>query len=302
MQAEVELSGRGLRDRILLIKSLEGLRDVDDDEALKLLAEYARERRFSRGEMLLREGAPIRFVYFPLSGQIEVRRFGKLVSRVRRGRGVGMLSVLSRDPVGVDAEAQEDLLALELPAAILVTAYEENFSLVRNALRNGTKVLLEARGNLPVRPGEAEEPQMGTHRERAETLVERIIKARESPLFRSVNLDAVVDLCRRMKEVRVGPGTPLWNIGDRGSFMFRVDYGKVRATSGSGESVVVGAGFALGAMDALGDHARSYSAVTESDVIGVRNDGEAMMAVLESNPELAMDMIAMVTGELLKGN
>lgn len=301
MQSELEFEGRGLRDRILLIKAMDAF-VVLDDEGQALLAEYARERPFPSGTALLREGDPIRNVYFLMTGRVEVRRRGKLVATVERGRPVGVLSVLARDNLGVDAIALTDVVALEIPVTMFLSAYEDNFSVVRNGLHIQSRILLKTRGNLPIAPEHAEPPQMGVWRDREETLVERIIKAREAPLFRNINLDAVVDLCRRMKEQRFEAGHTLWQIGERGAFHFRIDYGHIRCTNADGNSVVIGAGWVIGSMDVLGDHPRSYGAVTETEVIGIRIDAEAMFSVLESNIELAMDMIAMLSGQLLAGN
>jgi hypothetical protein len=55
-------------------------------------------------------------------------------------------------------------------------------------------------------------------------------------------------------------------------------------------------------MDVFGDHPRSFRAVTETQVIGNRIEQEGMMAVLESNVELAMDVIALVSSQLLAGD
>jgi CRP-like cAMP-binding protein len=301
MQSELELSHRGLRDRILVIKSLDVMTSLDDD-ALTLFAEYARERRFAKGDELLRAGQTIRFIYLIISGRVEVKRLGELLTHADRGGSVGVLSTLARDSIGVDAVADTDVLALEIPASAFRRTFEENFSVVRNALRLSTEQLLRMRGDLPVAPERAEEPQMGVWRDHEETLVERIIVARSSPLFASINLDAVVDMCRRMVEVRLPAGQELWTLGERSTFMFRLDYGKVRCTNREGKSVVVGANWALGTMDVFGDHPRSFRAVTETQVIGNRIEQEGMMAVLESNVELAMDVIALVSSQLLAGD
>ena len=300
MQTEFDIAVHGLRDRLLRIRSMDSLKM--DEEALTLLAEYSRERRFEKGDVLLREGEPLESVYMVLDGMVEVRRKGALVAHVEAGRGVGVLSLLARDPNGVDAVAERATLTLEVPASAFLSTYEENFSATRNALRLATGALLKRRGSLPVDPGRIQEPEMGTYRDRELTLVERIISLRSAPLFGRINLDAVVEICRRMEEVRLPAGHVVWEAGDRAKYNFRIDYGHVRCTNPDGQSVVIGSKWVIGALDVLGDHPRAYTAATETDVIAIKIPGEGFLAVLETNVELAMDMLAMFSSALLQGN
>lgn len=299
METEFDIAVHGLRDRLLRMRSMDSLQSLDE-EAMTLLAEYSRERRFAPGEVMLREGEPLQVVYLLFAGRAEVRRGGNLVAHVERGRGVGVLSLLARDENGVGAVAQAEVLAFEVPSSVFLSTYEENFSVLRNSLRLATNSLLKRRGSLPIEPDSDEEQIMGEYRDRELTLVERIIRVREGALFKRSNLDAIVEICRRMKEVRLKPGDVVWKAGERALFSLRIEYGMLRCTNPEGESVVIGANWVIGAMDVLGDHPRAYTVTAETEVIAIEMRG--FLSVLETNSDLAMDMVALLSGMLLQGN
>jgi hypothetical protein len=118
---------------------------------------------------------------------------------------------------------------------------------------------LNARGNLPVKPERAKPPELGVYPARDATLVERIITLQSTPgPFSSANMDAIIEICRRMTVMRVEAGHTFFNIGEPSSFSIRINYGHLRCTAESGEHVDVGAGMVLGALDAwAGGRART---------------------------------------------
>ena len=123
-------------------------------------------------------------------GAVRVRRRGTEIAVVRRGRGVGFLSILARDENGICAEAIEDSATFEFPAEALLQAYEEDFNFLRNAIRNLARGLLDDRGSLPTRDGIQPPIEEGVLRDRPRTLVERILLLKDAGIFDGKNLDA----------------------------------------------------------------------------------------------------------------
>ncbi len=292
---------RGVRDRVLALKSLNSFAD-QDDLALGMMAERALYRHFEAGDTIATEGSPIASVHIVLAGQARVTRNGQQVAMVQRGRGIGFLSYLGRDENGVTAVAVEATDTLGVPVDALEDAREEHFSLVRNGIRLASDALVKRRGQLPVDPAEAEPARMGVRPERELTLVERVLRTREGVLFSRCNTDAVVELIRRGRNVTFEPGQIIWREGIEATFYLRVEYGIIDCTTADGRSVQVGEGFTVGVHDCFGKLNRGYTARANTEVIAFQMDIEAMLGVLETHYELAQDLEALLAQQLLTGN
>lgn len=285
------LGSESLRDRMLLLRSTESLRALDDDSLL-LVAEHARTRRFRPGQALLTEGRPVETVYVVTAGRVAVSRRGKPLAVVPRGRGVGFTSLLARDPTGVQAIAEEDTRAVEIPAEVMMDAYEHDFAFVRNVMRLQAAGLRERRDSLPAAPGQEPESELVPWRDVEPTLVERLLEMSRLPLFVNASLDAAIEILRRGVEVRHRPGHILWRPGDPSTFSFRVNYGRIRCTNTAGRTVTVAAPYMIGVMDCLAGEPRGYEARCETPIIGYRNNLETLLAVLEAHFDLAMEFLA----------
>lgn len=294
-----EMPLRSVRDRVLLLRSLPSFGGLDD-EGLKLVAEHAKGRLFRAGETLLVEGRMPEYVYIVVNGQLTSRRLGKLLAVVTRPRGAGFLSVNARDENGVHVVADEDTQTLEIPVDALLSAFEENFSLVRNTLRISAAALVKKRGNLPASPDKLPPLSLGPYRPHPRTLVELLIELRSGGIFANTNIDALIGVARQSLEIRVEPGETFWNIGEPSSSWLRLDHGHVRCTAADGKVMDVGHHFVLGILDSLAGVPRSYQARAETRVVAYRTELEAFLAVLETHFELARALIGVVSKSLLE--
>jgi CRP-like cAMP-binding protein len=294
----VEISGETLRGRLILLRSMESLRALEDG-SLALLAEHARVRRFPAGAQLLTEGRPVDNVYLITAGQVTVTRKGKVLAKVTRGFGAGFTSLIARDPDGVDVVADTDTQVLEIPAEALLDSYERDFAFVRNVLRLQGRSIAGSRSGLPADPDNPPEVELGTWRDRQLTLVERFIVARRAPMLERANFDAVIEMVRHQVEVRYAAGDYVWRAGEASTFSLRIDYGRVRCITPAGRSVDVGTQYWIGAMDCFAGNPRSYDARAESPVIAYRANFEALLAVLDAHFELALDFIALLARQRL---
>ncbi|MCG8416431.1 MAG: cyclic nucleotide-binding domain-containing protein [Proteobacteria bacterium] len=293
---------RGVRDRVLLLRSLETLGGLDLDD-YTMLAEHARNRFFRPGEELIGEDQTLHSVYIVIDGKVEVSRGGRSTVVVDRGHGVGFLSLLGRVERGFAARALVASWVLEIPCEAVLDAFEINFALLRNALRQTCMLLVRQRENLPASRASGSEGtgeiSLGTYRERDRTVVERIIEARKVPIFRNCNVDAVAELMRKNREIRGPAGQVFWRIGDPSTFWFRIEYGHVECENDAGQTVVVGDRYVLGVADALARQSRSYRARALTEYIGMRSEVETFLTVLEAHFDLAMDFLAVMARQLI---
>jgi CRP-like cAMP-binding protein len=295
-----DLSIQSLRDRVLLLHSLPAFAPLEDD-TLTLLAEHVRMKHCRAGETLLQLGEPIHHVYILLEGEVRWQRAAQAVPSLATAQNVvGWITLMARDPQGMSATVESDAQLIELPAEMLEHAIEQDFSLARNMLRMGADSLVRVRGNLPARVDQIAEVQMGEPRKQRRTLVERLIDMRKAPLFANCDIEALVALTRRTRELRAEPGELLWRAGEVAApFWLFVDYGKVRCTNAAGESMQVGSGWVIGMMDAIAQRPRAYEARAETQVVGERIELEAFLGVLETHVELTRDFIAFLAQRVL---
>jgi CRP-like cAMP-binding protein len=290
-----EPSRAGLRDRVLLLRAVENFTGLDED-GLTLLAEHARSRAFRKGEVIMEAGGPARSIHIIVEGQVTLtRKRSPLV--MRDGSSFGVLSVIAGAPTA-RVVADVDTRTLEIPAAAFNIAIEENFSMLRNALRQIGLTLLRARGRLPADPRNAPAVNIGTYFPRTKTLAQRLMELRTGP-YATMNLDALVDLARRMVEWRVPAGHVFWSVDEPSNFALHVDYGRVRCTAADGSSMDVGSNFTLGVMDSWASTPRSYAARAETDLIGYRIADEDFFSIMEMHNEVGLDMLRNIARDIV---
>jgi CRP-like cAMP-binding protein len=292
-----ELSIQGVRDRMLLLRSLPSFASLED-HALTLLAEHMRVRPCKPGEVLLALGEPVHHVFVVLDGQVRWRRKGRVPALANRMDVVGWLTLMARDPDGIEATTPDEAIVLALPAEALEHALEDDFGIVRNSMRLGAGALLQSRDNLPS-PDPPPPFEMGVLRSERRTLVERLIDMRRGPLFARANAEALIALVRSSREVRFEPGSTIWQIGDPSTSWYMIEYGRVRCTNQAGRAQEVGANFLIGIMDSLAQAPRSYAAVTDTLVVANHVDLESFLGVIETHIELARDFLGFLAHTVL---
>lgn len=277
-----------IRDRLLLLRSLEELDGLDDD-GLLLLVENSRERSYLASEYLLRAGDEPTSIFIVIEGQVLLRRPNLPDTVIKQRRPFGLVTAMA-DARTEDAIAAVDTRVLEIPVTGFRSALEENFSLLRNALRLFSVLLARMRHRLPADPSSPPKLELGRYYDKPRTLVEQLIELRKGP-FVHMNIDALVDLARRMVEVRVGAGHVFWRAGDLSNYALHVEYGHVKCTTPAGEHVTIGSDFTIGVMDLWSGQPRSYEAVAETDIIAYRIEYEDFLVICEMHISVAIDML-----------
>lgn len=279
---------QGLRARILVLRSQPLFKGLDDDGFIRL-AEHARSTIYREGEVLTREGDPTRALHIVLEGEVHLFMRELALGVFKAGSAFGAFHVLAHERAPL-AVATEFTRTLEVPASAFETALDENYSLLRGTLRAVAVTALSARGNLPIDPNLPQEFPERAYYEQSRTMVERLMELRAGS-FGYMNLEALVDLARRMTEVRYPAGHVLWTEGDVADHSLHIDCGRVRCSSPDGRHVDIGSNFTMGVLEIWGSHRRVYTARTETPVIAFRVDFESFLTLLEVHVEVGLQII-----------
>ena len=288
---------KGIRDRVLTLRSYPMFEGLDDD-ALLLLAEHGAPALYSDGDVISPEGEPTRSLCLVVEGEILVSRQGQVLTVRKAGDAYGGLPLLARVPSTL-AVAVGNTFTLEIPATAFEAALTQNFSLLRTTLRQLGTSVLAMRGNLPSLSNNPSAVDEGSYYEQPRTLVERLINLRQGN-FRHMNMEALIDLARSMVELRLPAGTLLWSAGDPSTHALHIDVGRVRCTERDGRSASVGHGFTIGVLD-VWSGSRVYEARAETPLIAFRIDIEGFLALLEAHPEVGLDLLRGFARDLLEG-
>ena len=103
-----------------------------------------------------------------------------------------------------------------------------------------------------------------------------------------------------MDEVRKPAGSRLWSTGEPADEVLLILSGIVNGTvADGGQRFRLGAGDAVGALDAIASVSRWYDASVEDDLVALRVDVESMFDVFEENADMAIDFLAMMSAQML---
>lgn len=271
---------------------------------LALVAEYARERSFPRGTVIFREGEPVPAIQYLVDGTVHVSRKGVLMGHAGAGSAVGGIGVLARDGDGIQAVAEADTMTLELPADAVFELFEDQFPILHHVLREVCRQLialvlrvpstlevapsLRVRG--PVRPSAGDLD-----------LVDRILLLRQVPSLSRASVNALAELSRGMAEVRFEPGVTVWQEGDPSGWVLIVLDGALSCACSTGYRFRLGPGTPPGALESTAETPRWFTAVTESPLVALHGQFEALLDVFEDNYEMAADYLAFMSRWLLEG-
>lgn len=268
-------------------------------EALAGIAQLTRAQQVAAGVELAREGEPFPYVYLVIEGQLELSRDGKRLGLYNEGSGVGVMSALARDQAGFACRTLKESKLLVLRMADLIEMMEDYFELMHGALRNVSAEVIRWRkalphgGFLPHEPIECVECGQGPL-----GMVERIFHLRRTIGLERSYIDELAELARAAQELRVPRGTQLWSIGERADHLLIVVNGYVTGRTQRAE-FQFGPGDIVGNLDTISGEPRWFDARTDSDLVGLTIDSEAIVDVWEDHPELGFAFLRMLSRLLL---
>jgi CRP-like cAMP-binding protein len=285
-------------ERLLHLKRVPMLADLPSGE-LAVLSEAAGERLFPGQAVVVREGDPVPAVHFVVEGSLRISRRGVPVARAGPGGALGGLAVLAREESAVTVVAEEDTLTLELDADSLAEVLEDRFPILQHVIRETSRRSLALLRRFGLDPT-AGSPGIKPAEEGEIDLVDRIFFLRRMSVFERSSITALAQLGRAMVQVRFEAGTALWREGEPSPGIFLLRRGRVRASSSAGVVFHPGAGFALGALEALAETPRWYEATAETEVVALQGDVGALVDVFEDDFEMAVDYLAVIARSALR--
>ena len=277
-------------ERALYLKRVEPLESLGPRE-LALLARYAKERFYPRGETVLRTGDVVRGILIVVNGRLRVSSGHGDPVTYGPSDSLGFLHAMARVPSVLDVVAEEDTLTLEIEGDALEDLFEDNFGLMYNQMQVLMRLALAERKQIAdgtylstVSRGVTHEKDMG--------LIDRVLYLKESGVFRRANLDALVTMARRLKEIHFAPGETLWRTGDPSGFTYVIVAGTVEATLPDGRRFRAGEGYPLGNLESQCGETRWYDVRAENPVTVFRGDTGVFMDILEDHFGMALDFFA----------
>lgn len=290
----------GSVERVLYLKRLPMVSTLTGPQ-LALVADQIGERFFPKGTVMLREGEAPGAVYFPIEGRVHLTSRGRILGHAGPGLAVAPFHVLARDARGLGAVAETDTIALELSAETLFEIFDEHFAILHHVIREVSRQIVEQVTKVPeavlLLPPSAEGPSTPS---RELDLVERIFFLRKASVFAGAGISALGQLARGLTEVRIPPGTRLWSEGEPTGWGSLIVSGTVRCTAARGHDFVAGPGINLGALDAMAEVPRWFTAVTETPVVALQANMQSLVDLFEDNFEMAMHYLAVMARWLLE--
>jgi CRP-like cAMP-binding protein len=269
---------------------------------LAIIAEYLRERTFAPGEVLHAEGEPVLALHFVAEGSVLLRRGANTVARAVRGAEVGGLEMVARSAGQFTAVAETETLTLELTSEANAEMLDDHFGIFHSVLRQTCREIIDSHRRMPKEAMRLMPPPLpvAAAPQRELDLVERIFFLRQAPPFARSSINALAELSRSVAEVHFDPGTVLWSEGFSARGIFLVVSGMVRAASPRfGFELMLGAGQAVGILEAFAQIPRWYEATVVEPTTVLTGDVETFVDVLEDNFEMAMDYLAVVARWML---
>ncbi|MCG6928729.1 MAG: cyclic nucleotide-binding domain-containing protein [Acidobacteria bacterium] len=281
-------------ERLLHLRTLPVIGTLGPED-LGLVAEQARTRVFETGDRLLRQGEPIAAVHIVVEGRVHLQRGDQVLGHATPGAGVGGLGYLARDPNGIDAVAETDVVALELDGDMLDEILEDRFRVLQHVLRETSRGLIDLWHEAPRECLAAQVPMRAPGFKSPLDLVQRMLFLREGLPFIRASASALADLSRGLVELRFEPGTVLFRRGEPGRQVQMLVEGRVACSSPiEGFGLQPGPGYPLGGLEAVAGVPRWYDAVCETPVVALSGNAEILFDLFEDNSDVALAYLAQI--------
>lgn len=279
-------------ERLLHLRSMPLLGTLSPDD-MGLLAEQMQTRVFSEGELLQRQGVPISAVQVVVEGRVRLVRGEQILGHATSGAGVGGFGFLSRDPNGIEAVAETEVVTLELEGDTLDEILEDRYRILQHILRESSRRLIDLWHEAPRECLTAQTRMSAPGFEPPLDLVRRMLFLRTSLPFIHSSASALADLARNLVELDFESGTVLWRRGEPARQVQMLVQGRVTCTAPiEGFALQPSPGFPLGGLDAVAGVSRWYDAVCETPTTVLSGDVEILFDLFEDNPTVALAYLA----------
>lgn len=265
--------------RVLWLRQFPWLLEAELPE-VTMLAENLTEVRFAPGAVVAPAHIRPPAVHFVVEGELAT------ASRTWGPRNVvGALEILAKRPVLEEVVAVRESRTLQLAESDVGEILEENFGVLRAALRGLAYGMPRTHARPPVPPPLAD--PLG--------FVERLILLRTQPTYRGARLDALAALAHASSEVRFAPGTQVVRFGQPALASLVIIEGWLAGPDGD-----LGPGHAIGALETLADLPYPATLESRTKVRALESSATAIFDVLEDHSDLGIAMLASVAADLME--
>lgn len=286
-------------DRVLYLKTLPGVEDLSVGE-LAVMARQTRERRFRKGDVLLREDEPMDALHLVVEGRVRVEKNGVTEHIAGPQDDVGTLHWLAQEQGGVTAVAEADTLTLEIPTAAMAEIFEDHFTILSSFIRGLADEVYQRLRHTAKGDHKSIWPQDEELPDRALDLVEKIVLLRRSPVFKGTSLETLAMMAESMEQTEFAPGETIWKQGDPAGSVFLILCGTVECTMEDEDRIFTcGAGYPMGNIESMAGHPRWYTAVAKDRVCGLQGFTSKFLDVMEDHHDLAMTFLGLMAAGTL---
>jgi CRP-like cAMP-binding protein len=266
---------------------------------LAALAAHAVTVRIAAGTQLHSPDEPVTDLYFVVEGELMVEYRGG-IKAFGPQTGVGVLPALAQIERGYRSWASRDSMALSMRVEDVLEVYEDHFELMHAALRALARESVELRRRLAPHAGFSNvvlsAPACPAQ---PLDLVERILALRQTFGLGRSHVDELAELARGASEVRYPAGTQLWAAGDPAESMLLIICGSLCGLTPEGYEFQLGAGDIAGGLGMVAELPRWFGARVEQDMVGMSFNRDALIDLLEDQPELSFDFLKLMATTLL---
>ena len=286
-------------ERVLLLRTFNPFLDLAPAH-LAAMAEMAEDRFFPAGSEIQAEGVPVRHVHYVVSGEVEIRRRGKVIRSLGERSVVGGLAALAQVSDAAQVVAITDVTTLTFSQEDQRDVFEDDFEVLIRVMQSVARTFLEARRQAGPGAGFKPDDETAPLPRRPLGLVDKLAFLRRTGPYNEARLEAVAELARESPEVRFSAGETLWRTGDESGQSLVMVAGVVTGTVDGGEQTFrFSTGSIVGGLDSLAAVPRWFDAAAETDVVAIQVNYGVLLDLLEDHAEMAMDLLRVLASNTL---
>jgi CRP-like cAMP-binding protein len=286
-------------ERVLLLRTFNPFVDLAPAH-LAAMAEMAEDRFFPAGTEVQAEGVPVRHVHYVISGEVEIRRRGKVIRSLGERSVVGGLAALAQVTDAAQVVALTDVTTLTFSQEDQRDVFEDDFEVLIRIMRSVARGFLEARRQAGPGGGFRPDDETAPFPRAPLGLVDKLAFLRRTGPYNEARLEAVAELARESPEVRFSAGDKLWKTGDESGLSLVMVAGVVTGTVDGGQQTFrFSTGSIVGGLDSLAAVPRWYDAVAATDVVALQVNYGVLLDLLEDHAEMAMDLLRVLASNTL---
>ena len=292
-------SSRAVLERVLLLRTFAPFADLAPAH-LAAMAEMAEDRYFPAGAELQPEGTPVRDVHYIISGDVEIRRAGKVIHTLGARSVIGGLAALAQERNAAQVVATSDVTTFAFTQEDQRDVFEDDFEILVRVMRSVARGFLSARRAAGADGGFQPDDESAPPPRAPLGLVDKLAFLRRTGPYNEARIEAVAELARESPEVRLPAGTELWREGDpSGSSLIMVS-GVVAGSADQGrQRFRFSTGSVVGGLDSLAAVPRWFDAVAATDVVAIQVNYGVLLDLLEDHTEMALDLLRVMASNVL---